>query len=350
MSVPQQLAVRLLFATMALPVLLALSGCSRHDPSGSARRADAVTDAPSDALHEQLTDAIDLIAADNWPAAAWRLAALDGVCRARYPGEEADDICWAAADLGCHLRGRMGEGRTAFNCYAALMARWPSWEGQPDDRLIGIAQNSLVRGHLGKARWAVDALLADEPKHVHGLLLSAMIDQLQGDIAASLEAANQAVAIDPHNGFCYRQRAWAWLALGKEERAIEDLRAALKYAWQAETAAWLQVLTGELHLRPELFAGKDDDFVWQRAWARFGAGEMTAQELIRAAEAMPYVHERQRRRAAVGALLGYWAERRGRLGEARDHYQRAHLVPLTTLSVWWARRRLGAIEPRPLPR
>ena len=102
----------------------------------------------------------------------------------------------------------------------AIMARAVA----PEERRAGAA---FRKGQYEKAAGLYEELLARRPLPRYYSALGASLDAL-GKPRAALEAADQAIKLDPRLGIAYYNRASALAALGERAKARGDLQTALK--------------------------------------------------------------------------------------------------------------------------
>jgi lipoprotein NlpI len=102
----------------------------------------------------------------------------------------------------------------------AIMARAVA----PEERRAGAA---FRKGQYEKAAGLYEELLARRPLPRYYSALGASLDA-SGKPRAALEAADQAIKLDPRLGIAYYNRASALAALGERAKARGDLQTALK--------------------------------------------------------------------------------------------------------------------------
>ena len=94
------------------------------------------------------------------------------------------------------------------------------------NRVIAAGQrinNSVGRGELGKAYREAQALVKRRPDSAYAHFVMGYVYRYAGMLEESANECNTAVALDPGN-FSFRSCAWAFMELGKTERAADFIR------------------------------------------------------------------------------------------------------------------------------
>ncbi len=96
-------------------------------------------------------------------------------------------------------------------------------------QLIG---NSVERGELGKAYQAAQALVKRRPESAYAHFTMGYVYRYAGMLEQSTDECNTALALDPGN-YSFRSCAWAFMELGKTERAADFVRLDAGSEWAA---------------------------------------------------------------------------------------------------------------------
>jgi eukaryotic-like serine/threonine-protein kinase len=96
-------------------------------------------------------------------------------------------------------------------------------------QLIG---NRVERGELGKAYQAAQALVKRRPESAEAHFAMAYVYRYAGMLGQSTNECNTALALDPGN-YAFRSCAWAFMELGKTERAADFVRLDAGSEWAA---------------------------------------------------------------------------------------------------------------------
>jgi len=92
--------------------------------------------------------------------------------------------------------------------------------------------NRVERGELGKAYQAAQALVKRRPESAQAHFVMGYVYRYAGMLEESTSECNTALAIDPGN-FAYRSCAWAFMELGKTQRADDFVRLDAGSEWAA---------------------------------------------------------------------------------------------------------------------
>jgi hypothetical protein len=103
------------------------------------------------------------------------------------------------------------------------------------NRVVAAGQlinNSVERGELGKAYLAAQALLKRRPESAYAHFVVGYVYRYAGMLQQSTNECNTALALDPGN-YAFRSCAWAFMELGKTERAADFVRLDAGSEWAA---------------------------------------------------------------------------------------------------------------------
>src|SRR5271166_3778352 len=92
--------------------------------------------------------------------------------------------------------------------------------------------NRVERGELGKAYEAAQALVKRRPEKAEAHFAMAYVHRYAGMLEQSTQECNTALALDPGN-YLFRSCAWAFMELGKTERAADFIRLDAGSEWAA---------------------------------------------------------------------------------------------------------------------
>jgi TolB-like protein/Tfp pilus assembly protein PilF len=95
--------------------------------------------------------------------------------------------------------------------------------------------NRVERGELGKAYQAAQGLVKRRPESAQAHFVMGYVYRYAGMLEQSTSECNTALAIDPGN-YAYRSCAWAFMELGKTQRAEEFVRLDAGSEWAAYEA------------------------------------------------------------------------------------------------------------------
>jgi len=105
--------------------------------------------------------------------------------------------------------------------------------------------NRVERGELGKAYQAAQALVKRRPDSAEAHFASAYVYRYAGMLEQSTNECNAALAIDPGN-YVFRSCAWAFMELGKTDRAADFVRLDAGSDWAAYVMPSLLLREGKL--------------------------------------------------------------------------------------------------------
>jgi tetratricopeptide (TPR) repeat protein len=103
------------------------------------------------------------------------------------------------------------------------------------NRIVAAGQvitNRVERGELGKAYQAAQALVKRRPESAHAHFVMGYVYRYAGMLEQSTSECNTALALDPGN-YTFRSCAWAFMELGKTERAVDFVRLDAGSEWAA---------------------------------------------------------------------------------------------------------------------
>ncbi len=95
-----------------------------------------------------------------------------------------------------------------------------------------LTANRVERGELGKAYQAAQALVNRRPESAEAHFAIAYVYRYAGMLEQSTSECNTALALDPGN-YTFRSCAWAFMELGKTERAADFIRLDAGSEWAA---------------------------------------------------------------------------------------------------------------------
>ena len=105
------------------------------------------------------------------------------------------------------------------------------------NRIVAARQliaNRVERGELGKAYQAAQAMVKRRPESAEAHFAMGYVYRYAGMLGQSTSECNTALALDPGN-YAFRSCAWAFMELGKSERAADFVRLDAGSEW----AAWV---------------------------------------------------------------------------------------------------------------
>jgi TolB-like protein len=109
-------------------------------------------------------------------------------------------------------------------------------------QLIG---NSVERGELGKAYQAAQALVKRRPESAYAHFTMGYVYRYAGMLEQSTGECNTALALDPGN-YSFRSCAWAFVELGKTERAADFVRLDAGSEWAAYVTPSILLRQGKI--------------------------------------------------------------------------------------------------------
>ena len=95
-----------------------------------------------------------------------------------------------------------------------------------------LIQNRVERGELGKAYQAAQAMVKRRPESAEAHFAMGYVYRYAGMLEQSASECNTALALDPGN-YTFRSCAWAFMELGKTERAADFVRLDAGSEWAA---------------------------------------------------------------------------------------------------------------------
>jgi len=140
---------------------------------------------------------------------------------------------WEQLGLRCYFDASYSDGgermfqRSNQACERAI-------ELDPN-RIVAAGQvitNRVERGELGKAYQAAQALVKRRPESAHAHFVMGYVYRYAGMLEQSTSECNTALALDPGN-YTFRSCAWAFMELGKTERAADFVRLDAGSEWAA---------------------------------------------------------------------------------------------------------------------
>ncbi|MGA8539172.1 MAG: protein kinase [Terriglobales bacterium] len=105
--------------------------------------------------------------------------------------------------------------------------------------------NHVERGELGKAYEAAQALVKRRPESAEAHFAIAYVYRYAGMLQQSTNECNTALALDPGN-YVFRSCAWAFMELGKTERARDFVRLDAGSEWAAYVTPSLLIREGKI--------------------------------------------------------------------------------------------------------
>jgi len=107
-----------------------------------------------------------------------------------------------------------------------------------------LIKNSVERGELGKAYQEAQALVKRRPESADAHMTMGYVYRYAGMLEQSANECNTALALDPGN-FAFRSCAWAFMELGKTDRAADFIRLDAGSEWAAYIAPSLLLREGK---------------------------------------------------------------------------------------------------------
>ncbi len=105
--------------------------------------------------------------------------------------------------------------------------------------------NRVERGELGKAYQAAQAMVKRRPESAQAHFAMAYVFRYAGMLQQSTDECNTALALDPGN-YTFRSCAWAFMELGKTERAADFVRLDAGSEWAAYVAPSILLREGKI--------------------------------------------------------------------------------------------------------
>ncbi len=116
------------------------------------------------------------------------------------------------------------------------------------NRLVAQGQlinNSVERGELGKAYHSAQALVKRRPESAQAHFVMGYVYRYAGMLEQSADECSTALALDPGN-YTFRSCAWAFMELGKAERAADFIRLDAGSEWAAYVMPSLLLREGKI--------------------------------------------------------------------------------------------------------
>ncbi len=116
------------------------------------------------------------------------------------------------------------------------------------NRVVAAGQlinNSVERGELGKAYVAAQALVKRRPESPQAHFTMGYVYRYAGMLQQSTDECNTALALDPGN-YTFRSCAWAFMELGKTDRAADFIRLDAGSEWAAYVMPSLLLREGKI--------------------------------------------------------------------------------------------------------
>jgi serine/threonine protein kinase/tetratricopeptide (TPR) repeat protein len=108
-----------------------------------------------------------------------------------------------------------------------------------------LIKNSVERGELGKAYQEAQALVKRRPESADAHMTMGYVYRYAGMLEQSTSECNTALALDPGN-FAFRSCAWAFMELGKTDRAADFIRLDAGSEWANYIAPSLLLREGKI--------------------------------------------------------------------------------------------------------
>jgi len=116
------------------------------------------------------------------------------------------------------------------------------------NRVLAASQlifNRVERGELGKAYQAAQAMVTRRPESAEAHFAMAYVYRYAGMLGQSTNECNTALALDPGN-YAFRSCAWAFMELGKTERAADFVRLDAGSEWAAYVTPSILLREGKI--------------------------------------------------------------------------------------------------------
>ncbi len=108
-----------------------------------------------------------------------------------------------------------------------------------------LIENRVSRGELGKASQAARALVKRRPDSAQAHFVMGYVYRYAGMLEQSTDECNTALALDPGN-YTFRSCAWAFMELGKTERAADFVRLDAGSEWAAYVTPSILLRQGKI--------------------------------------------------------------------------------------------------------
>ncbi|MGA2370458.1 MAG: protein kinase domain-containing protein [Candidatus Korobacteraceae bacterium] len=105
--------------------------------------------------------------------------------------------------------------------------------------------NRVERGELGKAYEAAQALVKRRPENAQAHFVLSYVYRYAGMLEEATNECNTAIGLDPAN-YIFRSCAWAFMELGKTDRAADFIRLDAGSEWAAYVAPSLSLREGKI--------------------------------------------------------------------------------------------------------
>jgi tetratricopeptide (TPR) repeat protein len=115
------------------------------------------------------------------------------------------------------------------------------------DLLESLAQAYLAQGDMVRAKQAANDALAEDPHRMPALRLRALVAMSERDYPGALLVLEKMVAMDPSNAWAQVQMGTAYAQSGRPEEAVHYLQPTLADGYPDEKGALHAVLAGALH-------------------------------------------------------------------------------------------------------
>ena len=110
--------------------------------------------------------------------------------------------------------------------------------------------NRVERGELGRAYDAATDLVRRRPQSADTHFALSYVLRYAGMLEQSTQECNTARALDPNN-FAFRSCAWAFLEMGKTERAMDFIHLDAGSEWAAWVTPYVQLAEGNVEAARE---------------------------------------------------------------------------------------------------
>ena len=140
---------------------------------------------------------------------------------------------WEALGLRCYYDADYSDGGEAMfqrsnKAYERALALDPNRIGAAGQLIT----NRVERGELGKAYQAAQALVKQRPESAQAHFVMGYVFRYAGMLERATSECDTALALDPGN-YTFRSCAWAFMELGKTERAADFVRLDAGSEWAA---------------------------------------------------------------------------------------------------------------------
>ncbi|HEX8813372.1 MAG TPA: hypothetical protein VF742_15395, partial [Terracidiphilus sp.] len=153
---------------------------------------------------------------------------------------------WEALGLRCYYDATYSDGgENMFQCSTKAYERALALD---PNRIVAAGQlitNRVERAELGKAFEAAQALVKSRPESAEAHFVMGYVYRYAGMLEQSASECNTALALDPGN-YTFRSCAWAFMELGKTERAADFVRLDAGSEWAAYVTPSLRLREGKI--------------------------------------------------------------------------------------------------------